>query len=132
MRNIPNAPASISDNSVRSLYADRDGSIWIGTFHGGINIYSPLSGQFRHIAQEGQLHFKVAGALLTDTNNNLWIGTEGNGLFFTDRLKGITRHFRYLRDDPNTISHNNVKCLLQDGDKGLWVGTIKGTELLRL
>jgi ligand-binding sensor domain-containing protein/signal transduction histidine kinase/CheY-like chemotaxis protein/AraC-like DNA-binding protein len=126
MRNIPNAPASITDNSVRSLYADRDGSIWIGTFHGGISIYTPLSGQFRHVAQESELHFKVAGALLNDINNNLWIGTEGNGLFFTDRLNGVTRHFRYQRDDLNTISHNNVKCLLADGDKGIWVGTLKG------
>jgi ligand-binding sensor domain-containing protein/signal transduction histidine kinase/DNA-binding response OmpR family regulator len=126
LRNIPDAPASISDNSVRSVYADRDGSIWIGTFHGGINIYSPLSVQFHHVSQEGKLHFKVASALMTDADNNLWIGTEGNGLFFTDRTKGVTRHFRHLRDDPNTLSHNNVKCLLEDGDKGLWVGTIKG------
>jgi ligand-binding sensor domain-containing protein/signal transduction histidine kinase/DNA-binding response OmpR family regulator len=126
MRNIPDVPTSISDNSVRSLYADRDGSIWIGTFHGGINIYSPLSVQFQHVAQEGNLHFKVASALMTDADNNLWIGTEGSGLFFTDRQKGTTRHFRHLRDDPYTLSHNNVKCLLPEGNKGLWVGTIKG------
>jgi ligand-binding sensor domain-containing protein/signal transduction histidine kinase/DNA-binding response OmpR family regulator len=126
LRNIPDDPGSVSDNSVRSLYADRDGSIWIGTFHGGVNMYSALSRQFQQVVQEGKLHFKVASALVADTDNNVWLATEGNGLFFTNRRSGVTRHFKHLQDDPRSLSHNNVKCLLPDGHKGLWVGTLKG------
>jgi len=126
LRNIPDDPASVSDNSVRSLYADRDGSVWIGTYHGGVNMYSALSRQFQQIVQEGKLHFKVASAMFVDGNDNLWLGTEGTGLFFTDRRKGVTRQFKHLRDDPTSLSHNNVKCLLPEGNKGLWVGTLKG------
>lgn len=126
LRNIPDDAASVSDNSVRSLYADRDGSVWIGTYHGGVNMYSALSRQFQQVVQEGKLHFKVASAMITDANGNLWLGTEGTGLFFTDRDKGVTRQFKHVRDDPTSLSHNNVKCLLPAGNNGLWIGTLKG------
>ncbi len=63
---------------------------------------------------------------LVDANGNLWLGTEGTGLFFTERGKGETRQFKHVRDTPASLSHNNVKCLLPEGNNGLWVGTLKG------
>lgn len=39
----------LSHSSVRSLFADRSGGMWIGTWYGGINYYHPLQNRFRNI-----------------------------------------------------------------------------------
>lgn len=130
-RNVHDNPASLSDNSIRSLFYDRDGSYWIGTFHGGVNIYSPLSKQFRHLAPqmgEQKLSFKVASAITSDKDRNFWIGTEGNGLLFLDSQSNLRAHFRHEETNLNSLCHDNIKCLLLEEGKGIWIGTIKGLD----
>lgn len=130
-RTLHQDPVSLSDNSIRSIFYDRDGSFWIGTFHGGINMYSPFGKQFRHLNPrlKGQsLNIKVASAMTTDEHDNYWIGTEGNGLFFLDPQLNVSEHFRHDADDNNSLSHDNVKCLLLEEGKGIWIGTIKGLD----
>jgi ligand-binding sensor domain-containing protein/signal transduction histidine kinase/DNA-binding NarL/FixJ family response regulator len=128
-KNDPDDNLSLSDNSVRSVFRDQAGTYWIGTFYGGVNYYSPLSRQFDKINvtdQQNRKIYKIAGAMITDHQNNLWIGTDGNGLFCQDVQGKTILQLKHQPDDPNTISHNKIKCLLQDDDKGLWIGTING------
>ncbi|HEY9487566.1 MAG TPA: two-component regulator propeller domain-containing protein, partial [Chryseosolibacter sp.] len=130
-RNIYDDPNAISDNSIRSLFHDRDGSFWIGTFHGGVNFYSPSAKQFRHVVPgtDGhKLKFKIASAITTDKAHNFWIGTEGNGLLFVDHNSNLIAHFRHDEDNINSLCHDNVKCLLLEEGKGIWIGTIKGLD----
>ena len=125
----PDDNLSLSDNSVRSIYIDRAGSYWIGTFYGGVNTYSPLSRQFAKINlknQKNQKIYKIAGAMVTDRHDNLWISTDGNGLYCLNREGETIKQFKHLASDANTISHNKIKCLLLDEDKGLWIGTLNG------
>lgn len=125
----PDDNLSLSDNSVRSIYIDRAGSYWIGTFYGGVNTYSPLSRQFAKINLKdlkNQKIYKIAGAMVTDRHQNLWISTDGNGLYCLNRKGETIKQFKHSGNDANTISHNKIKCLLLDGDKGLWIGTLNG------
>ena len=129
-RNVHDNPTSITDNSIRSIFCDRHGSYWIGTFHGGVNIYNPLSKQFRHLSPRlsgRKINIKVASAITSDSNGNFWIGTEGNGLFFIDSQSHVRAHFRHDKSS-NSLSHDNIKCLLLEQDEGLWIGTINGLD----
>lgn len=128
-KNDPDDNLSLTDNSVRSVYRDRAGTYWIGTFYGGVNYYSPLSRQFDKINvtdQQNRKIYKIAGAMITDHENNLWIGTDGNGLFCQDAKGKTVLQLKHQPDDANSISHNKIKCILQDDDNGLWIGTING------
>lgn len=130
-RTVHQDPTSLSDNSIRSIFYDRDGSFWVGTFHGGINMYSPFGKQFRHLNPrlKGQrMNIKVASAMTTDERDNYWIATEGNGLFFVDPQLNVRAHFRHEAENDNSLSHDNVKCLLLEEGKGIWIGTIKGLD----
>lgn len=130
-RNIYDDDASLSDNSIRSIFYDRDGSYWIGTFHGGMNIYSPLAKQFHYLEphDRGQkMSVKVPSAIATDDSGNFWIGTEGNGLIFLNDRLGLKKHFRHDEANSNSLCNDNIKCLLPDNDKGIWIGTIKGLD----
>lgn len=129
-RNIHDNATSLSDNSIRAIYYDRDGSFWIGTFHGGVNVYSPLAKQFRHLqprADGQKISVKVASAITSDAEGNFWIATEGNGLLLLDAHSNIVSHFKHEEANANSLSHDNVKCLLLE-DKGIWIGTIKGLD----
>ena len=47
----PANPSSISSNRIRTVYRDRQGVLWIGTLHGGLNKYIDSGdglGQFKH------------------------------------------------------------------------------------
>jgi len=131
LKNDPDNPASITDNSIRAIYRDNHGTFWIGTYHGGVNIYSPSAKQFRFIdpVSDGEKYrFKIASALTTDRDRNFWIGTEGNGLLFIDANSNLKKHFRHEDNDPNTLCHDNIKCLLLEEDQGIWIGTIQGLD----
>ena len=128
-KNNPDDNLSLGDNSVRSIYTDPSGSHWIGTFYGGVNSYSPLSRQFGKINltdRRNQKVYKIAGPMVTDNNHNLWISTDGSGLYCLNKKGETIKQLRHKANDSNTISHNKIKCLLLDDDKGLWVGTING------
>jgi ligand-binding sensor domain-containing protein/signal transduction histidine kinase/DNA-binding response OmpR family regulator len=128
-KNDPDDNLSLSDNSIRSIYKDQWGSYWIGTFYGGVNYYSPLARQFVKINltdQRNQKVYKIAGAMLTDHHRNLWISTDGNGLFCINNKGETVKQFVHQANNSNSLSHNKIKCLLLDDDKGLWIGTING------
>lgn len=127
-RNDPNNNLSLSDNSVRSIFTDSHGTIWVGTFYGGVNQYSPMARQFGELAitnSRNQKAYKIASAMATDKYQNLWVSTDGSGLYCLNREGKIIRQFKHDADKPGSLSHNKIKCLLPDDD-GLWVGTING------
>lgn len=74
----------LSHSSIWSLLCDHQGSIWAGTYFGGVNYFNPES-QIYHqyrtsdVANEG-LSSPIVGCIIEDGQNNLWIGTEGGGL----------------------------------------------------
>ncbi|CAN5463978.1 two-component regulator propeller domain-containing protein [soil metagenome] len=132
LKNNPAQAGSLSDNSIKSIYIDSLDSYWIGTFYGGVNTYSPLAKPFGHVRLKGAdpLPFKIASALVMDKAKRLWIGTEDNGVFLTDANHRIIRHYYQDVQNPNSLSSNKVKCLLPEGDQGLWIGTLKGLNYL--
>jgi len=131
LKNIPDNVTSVSDNSIRSLYKDKGGSYWVGTFHGGVNFYNPLSKQFQ-LLKPGKSHsknyFKIASAITKDHLQRLWIGTEGSGLLAIDEKTDKTIHyFKHDEQNKNSLCHDRIKCLLPD-EEGLWIGTIEGLD----
>lgn len=75
--------SSLSDNAVFCLMEDRDGCVWIGTYFGGVNYYSPNSSLFtRHIPVPGcnLLLGKNISEFCQADDGSIWIGTEDAGL----------------------------------------------------
>ncbi|MBD2701947.1 response regulator [Spirosoma sp. BT702] len=134
LTNQPADPGSLSDNSIRSLFQDRDGSFWVGTYYGGVDMYSPLArqfGSFRPLDRLGGMPFKIASSILPAQNpRQLWLGTEDKGLLLVNNNQTIARHFKHDPKNAQSLSNDKVKCLLADGTKGLWIGTIKGLNYL--
>ncbi|MDR0413869.1 MAG: response regulator [Prevotellaceae bacterium] len=115
---------SLSDNAVYSLYKDREGGLWIGTYFGGVNYYPPQYAPFERFYPQSKpnaIGGKRIREFQQDCYGDFWIGTEDGGLNY---YNPTTRTFRNFMPDgkPGSIAYHNIHGLLADGDK-LWVGT---------
>ena len=50
--NNPDDNISLSHNSIYSLYEDRSGTIWVGSYGDGVNMYNKLTKKFKHYKKE--------------------------------------------------------------------------------
>ncbi|MDJ0646928.1 MAG: two-component regulator propeller domain-containing protein [Flavobacteriaceae bacterium] len=70
---------ALSDNSIISITAGPENTIWIGTSNGGINIYDPASEKItiaRHIpGNEKSLRHDTTLKIYKDQFNDMWVGT---------------------------------------------------------
>lgn len=113
--------------SIYSFCLDRTGTLWIGTYAGGISRLSSLSSRFvRHTPGEwNNIQTGIYGTACYDRNGKLWIATEGYGLLNYDISTGET-HFYLI--DPSAYSVYNanvIKTVMAEGDY-IWCGTTKG------
>ncbi|ASB47704.1 ligand-binding sensor domain-containing protein [Alkalitalea saponilacus] len=118
----------LSDNNISSLYKDKNGDIWIGTYSGGVNLYSARIKQFRNYIVNPVPGMSISSHLITsflDDDDYLWIGT-GVGL---DRLKketGEIRTFYSSSYSSGTLKGEGVLALYRDSRDNFWVGTWNG------
>lgn len=115
---IPNSYHSLSDQAIGSIYKDREGGIWIGTYSGGVNYLSPSASCIETYYSDilsGSLSGKTVRQFCEDENENLWIATENGGVnYFNTKEQTITQPIKGL--------YHNAHALLLDGDN-LWIGT---------
>jgi PAS domain S-box-containing protein len=127
-KNDPNNSTSLSNNSIYSLYKDKQQNIWIGTFGNGINIMNSVEDKFIHVLSEpgnkNSLINKQVNTFLED-NDFLWIGTEG-GLDRYNKKDDTFTHFIHNPLDKKSIGSNAVWALCKDKLGNLWIGTWDG------
>jgi ligand-binding sensor domain-containing protein/signal transduction histidine kinase len=119
-------PYSLDDNAVYALFKDQEGSVWAGTFFGGINFYAKQNTAFRKYFpgnNDNPIHGNAVREICKDQYGNLWIGTEDGGLnkisFSTGKLKNFTP-----TGEKNSIAYSNIHGLMADGNN-LWIGTFE-------
>ncbi len=119
----------LTQNSILCSFIDNTGTLWIGTFSGGINYTNLNKKEFIHY-QAGKDNNKFLSganifAITEDQKGNLWVGGT-NGLNYLDKT---TYTFKYFLNDPNnpfSLSYNDIKALECDKKGNLWIGTNKG------
>lgn len=114
-------PGALSNSSIWDIIRDPQGTLWIGTYFGGVNYFNPEYEIFnRYRAGEGGLSSPIVGTMAEDDNGRLWICTEGGGLNVLDSRTGTIS--RYSR-----TSSPNLKAIYFDRLRNtLWVGTHLG------
>jgi len=117
--------------SVYAFCLDHTGTLWIGTFAGGVTWLSSLTDRFIHHTPGKALNLQtgIYGTACVDKQNRLWIATEGYGLLQYDVPTGEAEF--YLIDKTSYSIHNsNVIKTVYAEDDCIWCGTVLG-ELYR-
>ncbi|MGB5720278.1 MAG: two-component regulator propeller domain-containing protein, partial [Woeseiaceae bacterium] len=130
----PDDPLSISDESVRTVFEDSSGTLWIGTDAGGLSRYDPDKETFTNYLHDPADARSIADnrvrAIYEDSAGRLWIGTDGAGL---DRFDRETQSFEHFPPDPSSqggLIGAHVWSLLEDSEGVLWVATTSGLSRL--
>ena len=122
-------PNSLSDNTVRVVYCDRAGILWVGTGFGGLDGLDPASDTFTHYrhdpADRGSLSDNRVHSIYQDAGGALWVGTSG-GLDRREPAGGTFVHYVHNPQDAGSLSSDVVVHIFEDRLGSLWAGTIGG------
>lgn len=115
----------LSHYAVESIYSDRAGTLWVGTYGGGINHSHDVSPLFRHYsANSEEIQSGVLSSITASPDGKtLWIGTDAAGVIGFDVEKEMFHTYPRYSDDM--YKDNNVKSLLYD-DGLLYTGFYTG------
>lgn len=118
IKNDPANSRSLSDRFVYPILKDDDDGIWVGTYFGGVNYFSPNEVFFKLYFGGANFKGRVISRFCQDINDNIWIGTDDAGLLMMDSKSGrITNITVWPNNEPL-----NIHALCADNEN-IWVGT---------
>ena len=123
---------TISNNKILVICEDRFHDLWIGTYN-GLNRFDRSTETFTRYIQGPEepsgTNAHEVWAIHEDRTGNLWVGywagdyLPWGGLYKLDRDTGKFTPYRYDPYNPNSMSHNAIRCIVEDDAGVLWVGT---------
>ncbi|MFC2110173.1 two-component regulator propeller domain-containing protein [Bacteroidota bacterium] len=109
---------------IKSIFRDKKGSIWVGTYYRGVNIWDVSNTNFITINQNSgkrSLSFDVVSSIASDKKDYLYFGTEGGGLTVYNEKLNKTK-FITTANNKELVS-DNIKSLYLSEKGLLWIGT---------
>ncbi|MCB0706796.1 MAG: response regulator [Saprospiraceae bacterium] len=124
--NDPLDPRSISSSYVEYLYVAKDGTLWLGTWGGGLSAFDQKTEVFTNYHHEQgnpeSLSDDFISEITEDGQGYLWVATQ-HGLSRLDRKTGKFKQFFNDPNDPSSISYNICRSIYLDSEETLWIGT---------
>jgi two-component system, sensor histidine kinase ChiS len=120
-----NKSGDISATDVYSIYVDRGGTLWAGTYDQGLNRYDPATNSFivyRHDPKNpASLSDNRVTAIYEDRANTLWVGTTGGLNRYNSLEQNFTSFF-----ERDGLPNSSINGMLEDREGNLWLSTNKG------
>ncbi len=123
--------STISNNYIESIFVDKAGYVWVGTYGGGINRIAFSSFiTYRSRAEPLGINHDFITDIVETEDGSIFVGTLGGGL---NRIKdGEFSYFRHKPGDPKSLGDptNTIWNIEEASDNTIWVGTENGVEQL--
>ncbi|WP_169315248.1 ligand-binding sensor domain-containing protein [Bernardetia litoralis] len=107
---------ALHQTTVRTLFKDYLGKIWIGTEKKGLFTYDPATNFLKSIRDVPD---KTINKITADDNGNIWIATNSWGLF-----KYIKSENRFTQILPTkTVQLNRIQNIYKDRQNRIWIAS---------
>lgn len=118
---------SINNNIVNSIIENRQGEIWIGTDHGGINVVDKQNFDVSQILHNPEVENSLAHnsiyTLFKDQEGIVWVGTYKNGVNYYHPSMTRFYHYKNFVKDPESLPYDDINAFVEDEHGNLWIGT---------
>lgn len=108
---------TLSDNTLRNLYMDSEGRMWIGSYMNGLNLFAGNTSSFRN------MELGVINTICYDSKGYSWFGTNEMGIM---RYNSDTDERVYYNKENSGIGSNTMVGSLAASDGSVWFGTYEG------
>ncbi|QSX33354.1 EAL domain-containing protein [Shewanella avicenniae] len=139
IRYSPYTADGISDNDVLRLLYDKQGNLWVGSRHAGLNRINVDRQYFRHIFNDsepdGLLRNNNVRAVIRASNGDIYVGTNDAGAYRIDpqgqfhSINGVIASVLPPSESPASL---RVWDIEEDSQQRLWWATSKGLARLSL
>jgi len=118
-----------------SLYEDKHGTLWGGTWGGGLWRYNDKTDKFISYLNDPvnptSLCDNVIWTISEDNSGNIWIGGHSGGLSILpakekSKLAPEFVNFKNEVDKAKSLSNNTINVIFQDHMGTIWIGTSSG------
>ncbi|MFZ5942030.1 MAG: two-component regulator propeller domain-containing protein [Bacteroidota bacterium] len=123
----PGDSLTVSGNEIKTIFSDREGTLWIGTRRGGLNRMVPETGIFTVYNTDNGLGSNTIASIQEDESGRLWVSTS-MGLSIFDRNSGRWSNFTVEDGLRNNEFLSESSCRLSNG--AFLFGGVNGYDLI--
>ena len=106
--------SSISENTLRNIYMDAHGLVWIGSFKNGVNMYREMSASMMNL-ELGDIN-----AVNEDRFGNYWLGTNDRGIIvYNPKRQETVAHYT---KENSPMFGNIMVGTHRASDGSIWFG----------
>jgi len=124
--------------AVTAIYQDGDANLWVGSYADGLYRMLPQAGTrpaafiaYRHLGSDSHsIADNRISALYRDRVGTFWVGTWYGGVSRVDLASGGFARYVKMAGEPDTLSDNKVRSIIDAGHGRLWLGTNDGLNLV--
>ncbi len=122
-----NSKIKLSSSFVRCVRQDKNGLIWIGTDHGGLNVFDKKKNTIEVLKNDINDHKSIGQnsiiSLYCEDNGTLWVGTYKNGLAYYHPNMFKFKKPLLLKTLGQGREMLDCNSLYKDKAGNLWIGT---------
>lgn len=123
LKNVVKVPDSNDAAKVYTLYADRDGILWVFA-ESGLFAYDRSHDRWIDNFAGTPWPMDIPNAITQDKKGRIWIGYNHGGLAVLNKNGSIQR-VRNIENDWRSLPANTVTSLFEDKSGSMWIGTRK-------
>lgn len=111
-------------NQFVEVFADKNGTVWLGSNQGGLVKFDPTTQTFAIVDsfRDPLGDLPVVNKLSVDPSGRCWVATE-SGLALYDSVKKTGKWYRWQANNPYSLSDNVLFSQHIDNQGGLWLGS---------
>ncbi|MFB9863863.1 hybrid sensor histidine kinase/response regulator transcription factor [Rufibacter immobilis] len=126
-----NAPLNrLNSNLVRGIVENEDGTLWLATDHGGLNLIDKKDFSVRYITNcpevKNSLSHNSLISIYKDREGIIWLGSYKKGVNYYHQNLLRFQHHQHQLTVKGSLPYDDINRFVEDAQGNLWLGTNGG------